>query len=130
VKLSLITLLVPDYDDGLQFFVQGLGWTCVADEDQGRKRWVVVAPAPGATGFVLARPSTEAQRAVLGAQAGGRVGFFLESDDFDTDAARIVAAGGAFIEPPRDEPYGRVAQWRDRWGNLWDLIQPSVDAST
>jgi predicted enzyme related to lactoylglutathione lyase len=121
--LTLVTFLVPDYDAGLRFFVDGLGWTCLTNEDQGRKRWVTVAPPGGGTGLVLARPTTPAQEAALGRQAGDRVGFFLASTDFDADAARIVAAGGAFIETPRDEPYGRVAQWRDPWGNLWDLIR-------
>jgi predicted enzyme related to lactoylglutathione lyase len=125
VHLSLVTFLVPDYDAGLRFFIDGLGWTCTADIDQGRKRWVTVASPGGGTGLVLAQPTTEAQRGALGAQTGGRVGFFLSTDDFHADAARIVAAGGVFLEAPRDEVYGRVAQWRDPWGNLWDLIQPA-----
>ena len=123
--IALVTFLVPDYDEGLRFFVDGLGWTCLSDEDQGRKRWITVAPRGGGTALVLARPTTPAQEAALGRQTGDRVGFFLHSDDFETDAARIVAAGGHFLEAPRDEPYGRVAQWRDPWGNLWDLIRPA-----
>jgi predicted enzyme related to lactoylglutathione lyase len=123
--LGLVTLLVPDYDAGLAFFVGGLGWRCVEDEDQGRKRWVVVAPEAGGTALVLARPTTQAQEAALGQQAGDRVGFFLMTRDFDRDAARIVSAGGTFLEAPRDETYGRLAQWRDPWGNLWDLIAPA-----
>ena len=121
--LSLVTFLVPDYDDGLRFFVDGLGWTCLSDADQGHKRFVTVAPKDAATGFVLARPSSEAQETALGQQAGDRVAFFLDAEDFDKEASRIVEAGGTFLEEPRNEPYGRVAQWRDPWGNLWDLIQ-------
>ncbi|WP_224814588.1 VOC family protein [Hasllibacter sp. MH4015] len=127
MRLGLITFLVPDYDTGLRFFGDGLGWDLVSDEDQGRKRWVVVTrdlAAPDAPSLVLAVPTTPAQRAALGQQTGDRVGFFLQTDDFERDAARITAAGGTFIEAPRDEPYGRVAQWRDPWGNLWDLIAP------
>jgi predicted enzyme related to lactoylglutathione lyase len=124
--LSRVTLLVPDYEAGRTFFVDGLGWAVVEDVDEGRKRWLVVAP-PGGNGaaLVLARPTSPGQEAALGAQAGDRVAFFLSTDDFDRDAARIAAAGGTFLEDPRDEPYGRVAQWRDPWGNRWDLIQPA-----
>jgi predicted enzyme related to lactoylglutathione lyase len=121
--LTLVTFLVPDYEDGLRFFVDGLGWTCLSDEDQGRKRWLTVAPAGGGTGLVLALPTTERQSAALGGQTGDRVGFFLETRDFDADAGRIIAAGGTFLEAARLESYGKVAQWRDPWGNLWDLIQ-------
>jgi uncharacterized glyoxalase superfamily protein PhnB len=32
-------------------------------------------------------------------------------------------AGIAFVRPPEDMPYGRVAVWRDLYGNLWDLVE-------
>lgn len=124
MRLALVALLVDDYAAGLAFFVDGLGWTCTADEDQGSKRWVTVAPPGGGTELLLARAVGGQERAV-GDQHGGRVGFFLASGDFERDAARIVAAGGVFEELARDESYGRVAVWRDPWGNRWDLIEPS-----
>lgn len=123
VRLAAIALLVPDYDEAIAFFVAGLGWRLTADEDQGRKRWVTVSD--GATEIVLARAEGDAQRAAIGAQFAGRVGLFLRSDDFARDAARIAQAGGTFEEAPRTEPYGKVAVWRDPWGNRWDLIGPA-----
>ena len=132
MHLCLVTLLVPSYDEGIRFFVGGLGWTLTADEDQGRKRWVTVAPgAPSSdprlsqTQILLAVATSAKQIAALGAQTGDRVGLFLQTDNFDRDADRITSAGGTFIETPRNEPYGKVAQWRDPWGNLWDLIEPN-----
>ncbi|MBY4891703.1 VOC family protein [Rhodobacteraceae bacterium N5(2021)] len=130
MRLALVTLIVPDYDEGIAFFVGGLGWRLLSDEDQGRKRWVTVAPpatAPSSEGIslLLAVATTEAQQRALGQQTGDRVGFFLQTDDFARDAARLTAAGGALIETPRVEPYGTVAQWRDPWGNFWDLIEPA-----
>lgn len=123
MRLSTVTLVVPDYDAAIAFFVGGLGWTLSADEDQGRKRWVTVAPTATGPALLLARADTPRQRAAIGAQTGGRVAFFIETDDFARDAARITHAGGTLIETPRSEPYGLVAQWRDPWGNLWDLIE-------
>lgn len=35
----------------------------------------------------------------------------------------MLAAGVEFEETPRDEPYGRVAVFRDPFGNRWDLLQ-------
>ncbi|WGH79317.1 VOC family protein [Jannaschia ovalis] len=122
MRLGAVALIVPDYDPAIAFFT-AIGFTLTADEDQGRKRWVTVAA--GATRLVLARADGAAQRAVIGQQFAGRVGLFLETGDFDGDAARIVAAGGRFEEVPRRESYGRVAVWRDPWGNRWDLIQPA-----
>ena len=119
-----MAFLVPDYDQAIAFFVNGLGWTLTADIDQGRKRWVTVQPPGGGAQLVLARDDTTAQTAAIGNQAGGRVWLFLHTDDFARDHARMVAAGAQFEEQPRHEPYGTVAVWRDPWGNRWDLIEP------
>ena len=124
MKLSAVALLVPDYDAGIAFFCAGLGFSLTDDVDQGDKRWVSVRPPDGGCRLVLAQ-ADGVQRAATGNQAGGRVWLFLHSDDFAADAARITAAGGVFQEQPRDEAYGRVAVWRDPFGNLWDLIGPT-----
>lgn len=126
MRLSLVTLIVPDYDVGIAFFVDGLGWSLLSDEDQGHKRWVTVSPSAEGPAVLLAVATTPSQRLALGQQTGDRVGFFLHTRDFTRDAARITAAGGTLIEVPRVETYGTVAQWRDPWGNLWDLIEPAA----
>lgn len=123
-RLSLVAVLVPDYAAGLAFYVGLLGFRLVDDIDQGRKRWVVVEPPGGGCRLLLARAEGAAQEAALGNQTGGRVGFFLQTDDFGRDHAAMLAAGVTFEEPPRHEPYGRVAVWRDPFGNRWDLIGP------
>lgn len=125
-SIATIALLVPDYAAGLDFYVGRLGFELVEDSDLGGgKRWVRVRPA-GARGatLLLARAADERQRAAIGNQTGGRVGFFLETDDFARDHAAMTAAGVAFLEDPRDEAYGRVAVFADPFGNSWDLIQP------
>jgi catechol 2,3-dioxygenase-like lactoylglutathione lyase family enzyme len=124
-RIGALALLVPDYDPAIRFFVDVLGFTLSADIDQGRKRWVSVTPPGGGSALVLARAEGPAQQAAIGNQAGGRVFLFLHSDDFDRDHARMTAAGVIFEEAPCDEAYGRVAVWRDPWGNRWDLIGPS-----
>ncbi|WP_374376891.1 VOC family protein [Tabrizicola sp.] len=123
-RVSAITLVVPDYEAGLAFYVGQLGFRLVEDVDQGRKRWVTVEPPGGGTRLVLARAEGEAQRAAIGNQAGGRVFLFLQTDDFARDHAAMLAAGVTFEEAPRHEPYGSVAVWRDPFGNRWDLIGP------
>ena len=95
------------------------------DVDQGHKRWVVVGPAEGGgAALLLARASDEAQRSRIGNQTGGRVGFFLHTDDFHRDHAAMLAAGVQFLEAPREEPYATVAVFRDLYGNTWDLLEP------
>lgn len=121
--LSLVAIVVDDYDTAIAHYVDDLGFRLVEDTPQGHKRWVVVSPG-GATGLLLARADNERQRARIGDQTGGRVGFFLHTDDFAATHGRLSAAGVAFAEEPRHEPYGTVAVFEDRYGNRWDLLGP------
>lgn len=123
-QISAVALVVPDYDAGIAFYVDAVGFELVSDIDLGGgKRWVSVRPKGGGTALLLARAVDEAQSAAIGNQTGGRVGFFLQTDDFARDHAAMLAAGVEFEETPRSEPYGTVAVWRDPFGNRWDLIQ-------
>jgi catechol 2,3-dioxygenase-like lactoylglutathione lyase family enzyme len=126
-RLAAVTLLVPSYDDGLAFFRDILGFAVLEDTAlDPDKRWVVVAPSRGAgAALVLAVPNDERQRARLGDQTGGRVGFFLHTADFWSDFERLRARGVSFLETPRREPYGLVAVFLDPWGGKWDLLQPA-----
>jgi len=125
-QLALATLLVDDYDRAIAWFTGALGFGLRQDQDLGNgKRWVVVAPDnnPGAA-LLLARASTPEQQARVGDQTGGRVGFFLHTNDFARDHAAMLAAGVEFLEAPRHEAYATVAVFRDLYGNTWDLLEP------
>jgi catechol 2,3-dioxygenase-like lactoylglutathione lyase family enzyme len=124
--LAAISLLVPGYDEAIAHYCGGLGFELVEDTDLGGgKRWVLVAP-PGSreTRLLLAKASNPEQAARVGDQSGGRVFLILHTDDFGRDYARFEAAGVMFAEEPRHEAYGTVCVFRDRFGNLWDLLQP------
>jgi catechol 2,3-dioxygenase-like lactoylglutathione lyase family enzyme len=128
--LQLVALVVREYDPAVDFFVNVLQFELVEDvpslTNDGRpKRWVVVRPAGGTTGILLARADGDAQTKIVGNQFAGRVGLFLRVDDFDAAYARMVAAGVVFVRPPRVEPYGRVAVFLDLEGNRWDLLGAS-----
>ncbi|WP_170455583.1 VOC family protein [Ruegeria arenilitoris] len=123
--LHAVTLVVPDYDDAIAFYTKTLRFRLTQDIDLGEgKRWVLVTP-PGSDGaaLLLAKADGDSQRAAIGNQTGGRVGFFLRTDDFARDHADMLANGVRFEEKPRHEPYGIVAVWQDPFGNRWDLIQ-------
>ncbi|MFF5171946.1 VOC family protein [Micromonospora sp. NPDC000089] len=130
MRIDLVTLVVDEYDPAIAFFTGVLGFELVEDSpastNDGRpKRWVVVRPPGGGTGLLLARADGERQRAAVGDQTHGRVGFFLQVDDFDAAYRRMVEAEVEFVKLPRTEPYGRVAVFRDLCGNSWDLLGPA-----
>ncbi len=124
-RIALTTLVVADYDQAIAWYTGKLGFQLLQDIDQGDKRWVVVGPADGsAAALLLARASTDEQRSRIGNQTGGRVGFFLNTDDFWRDHAAMTARGVAFRETPREEAYATVAVFADLYGNTWDLLEP------
>ena len=123
---AMTTLVVPEYDVGIEFYAGSLGFALIEDTDLGGgKRWVVV-DAPGGGRLLLAKAANEAQTAAIGNQTGGRVSFFLHTSDFAETHARFIAAGVDFLEEPRHEPYATVAVFADPFGNKWDLIEPKV----
>lgn len=125
--IATVALLVADYDEAIVFYRDKLGFSLVEDTPLGgKKRWVVVAP-PGGRGarLLLAQADGQEQQNAVGRQAGGRVMFFLETDDFAGDYARMKAAGVSFLEAPRHEAYGSVVVFEDLYGNRWDLIEPA-----
>ena len=126
-SLGLVSFVVRDYDEALSFFVGKLGFSLVEDTivPEQSKRWVVVSP-PGASEsrLLLAKASSPEQESRVGQQTGGRVFLFLHTDDFWRDYEQYKANGVEFVRPPKEEPYGVVAVFKDLYGNLWDLLQP------
>lgn len=123
--IAQVAYLVRDYDEAIRWFVEVLGFVLIEDTPCGAgKRWVRVAAAGGGgTELLLARAATPEQRAMVGQQRGGRVTWFLHSDDFASDHARLLANGVHFLEDPRHERYGTVAVFEDFYGMKWDLLQ-------
>lgn len=129
MRIDLVTLVVDDYDDAIEFFTTVLGMELAEDSPSSTnggepKRWVVVRPQSGGTGLLLAQATGETQQGAVGNQTGGRVGFFLRVDDFDAQYDRMREANVEFLEQPRTEPYGKVVVFRDVAGNTWDLLGP------
>ena len=128
-SIGLVSLLVPEYDEAIAFFVGVLGFQLIEDSivPEQDKRWVVVAPQGAVESrLVLARASTQEQRGRIGSQAGGRVFLFLYTDSLIRDYNAFKGKGVVFVREPEQQPYGMVAVFEDPWGNLWDLLQPSA----
>jgi catechol 2,3-dioxygenase-like lactoylglutathione lyase family enzyme len=127
--LEQIAIIVDDYDDAIEFFVERLGFELLKDSpaltNDGRpKRWVVVRPPGARTALLLAQADGERQVNAVGSQFAGRVGLFLRVDDFPAAFERMRRSGVEFVTEPRTESYGEVAVFLDISGNRWDLLGP------
>ena len=128
-SIAHVALVVHDYDEAIRFFTRTLQFELIEDTyfPQEDRRWVLVAPkGTGGTNLLLARAVNDKQRAAVGHQTGGRVSFFLRTDDFWRDYKDMVAGGVKFIRKPTVEAYGTVAVFEDLYGNRWDLLGPSA----
>jgi catechol 2,3-dioxygenase-like lactoylglutathione lyase family enzyme len=126
--LGRTTLVVDSYDRAISYYVDTLGFTLIEDTPMGDgKRWVVIAPEIGAGATLLiAQAVNDQQRSAIGNQTGGRVAFFLYTQDFDGDFQRLKEKGVQFIGEPRLEEYGKVIVFVDLYGNKWDFIEPKI----
>jgi catechol 2,3-dioxygenase-like lactoylglutathione lyase family enzyme len=124
-EIAHITLVVADYDEAIKFYTQQLNFNLIEDTILSEtKRWVLISP-PGSTGcqLLLAKAANEKQLSSVGNQTGGRVFLFLYTDDFNRDYKAMQEKRIEFVREPVTEPYGKVAVFKDLYGNLWDLIQ-------
>ena len=127
-KIAQFAVLVREYDEAIAFYRDKLGFTLIEDTPVSpRKRWVRLGVRDGLT-ILLVRAESEAQRERIGNQVGGRVLFYLHTDDLDRDARALGSRGVEFTEPPRRESYGKVAVFQDLYGNRIDLIEPRADS--
>jgi catechol 2,3-dioxygenase-like lactoylglutathione lyase family enzyme len=126
-RIANVTLVVRDYDEAIAFYTDKLNFDLIEDTPLSpTKRWVLVAPKGSSeTRLLLARADEETQQTAIGCQTGGRVSFFLFTDDFWRDYRQMQAGGVRFLRQPVEEPYGTVAVFEDLYGNQWDLLQPA-----
>jgi catechol 2,3-dioxygenase-like lactoylglutathione lyase family enzyme len=123
--IAHIALVVRDYEEAKTFYCGKLGFVVVEDTQLTKKRWIRIRP-PGGQGseILLSKAVDESQAATIGKQAGGRVLFFMHTDNFDIDYAKFCLLGIEFTEGPWENSYGKVAVFKDLYGNRIDLIQP------
>ena len=127
-KIGQISLVVKDYDEAINFYVDKLGFTLIEDTKLSEtKRWVVVSPHDsGGCSLLLAKAANDEQSGRVGNQTGGRVFLFLYVDDFWLEYNELVEKGVSFRREPTEESWGTVAVFEDLYGNLWDLIEARI----
>lgn len=123
----MVAIVIPDYEEAISHYVHDLGFTLIEDTVLSpEKRWVVIAPSSDGARILLAKASSTEQRAAIGNSTGGRVAFFLYTDNFPESYERFIAHGIEFTETPRNEAFGQVVVFKDKFGNKWDLIENKI----
>lgn len=121
-----IALIVADYDDAIEFYTQKLNFNLIEDTQVSeQKRWILVGPK-GSSDFslLISKASNDIEKKAIGNQSGGKVFLIMHTDNIDRDYYQYKKEGVEFIQDPKQQPYGKVAIFKDLYGNLWDLIEP------
>ncbi|MBN4070593.1 VOC family protein [Olleya sp. AH-315-F22] len=124
-KIAHIALLVKNYDEAINFYVNKLKFNLIEDIvlDQN-KRWVLVSPSSkSGSSLLLAKAAGHNQEKAIGNQSGGRVFLFLNTDNFKRDFQNLIDNNIKIVREPKEESYGIVVVFEDLYGNLWDLIE-------
>lgn len=131
-KLIRVTILVRDYEDALNFYVNKLGLEKRADATFGPGvRWLTVAPV-GQTEIemVLQQPHEalhgEEQAQHMQEVIGRGTTWVFETDDCRAEYATLCERGVTFLSEPHEQPYGIEAVFADLYGNTFSLLQPRV----
>jgi uncharacterized glyoxalase superfamily protein PhnB len=120
----MIAIVIDDYDQAISHYVNDLGFTLIEDTVlTPDKRWVVIAPSSEGARILLAKANNQEQKNAIGNSTGGRVGFFLYTDNFQSSYEIFRSKGIEFTETPRNETFGQVVVFKDKYGNKWDLIE-------
>jgi len=126
-EITLMTLVVKNYEEAIQYYVNILGFVLIEDTPiTDKKRWVVIAPQKKSRfKLLLAQPKKEQETKAVGNQTGGRVFLFLNTDNIERDYNMYISKQVKFVREISEEYYGKVAVFEDLYGNLWDLIEPN-----
>jgi catechol 2,3-dioxygenase-like lactoylglutathione lyase family enzyme len=125
MKIGHITLLVKDFDEALQFYVEKMGFVKRQDSKSwGDNRWVTVSPKDQLDlelTFVLA--NSEEKLKSLGKQAGDHVFITIQTEDCKRDYQAMKDKGVKFYGEPTEQMWGIEVVFEDLYGNLYDLVQ-------
>ncbi|GAM58913.1 glyoxalase family protein [Vibrio ishigakensis] len=124
-SIGSVALLVKDYEQALNFYIEKLDFVVVEDLESEMGRWLLIAPNKSARTRVQLLKASEQDEAVVGRQAGSSVLMIFETEDFWSDYEKFKQRNVVFLEEPRVEPYGTVVIFEDLYGNKFDLIQPT-----
>ena len=132
-QLTHVSLLVHDQDEALAFFKEKLGLVVHTDAPMGKDRWLTVRPKNQPDLEIALQATswgpddqTPAQRKAL---VGKHPGFVFETNDIEKDYKVMKEKGVEFKEAPQKYPWGIQAPFKDLYGNVHVLSQPTTPAS-
>lgn len=110
--IKFVSIPVRDQDASLKFFTEKLGFRVHTDQPHGDKqRWIELRIGASPTGLVLFTADGDED------QIGRGFRGTLVCDKLEKTYQELVAKGVEFVAPPKSEPWGSYAIFKDIDGN-------------
>jgi predicted enzyme related to lactoylglutathione lyase len=115
-QIKFVSIPVADQDRALDFYTEKLGFTIITDQPfNDKQRWIELRVPKAETRVVLF--TTDEDK--------GRIGTFMNvsytCDDLQKTYEELKGRGVEFEQPPKKEPWGSYATFKDSEGNSFAL---------
>jgi predicted enzyme related to lactoylglutathione lyase len=122
-KLSVVTILVRDQDEALQFYTEKLGLEKMDDIVMGEGgRWLTVT-APEQKDLQIFLAKADSFGMDLMEHVGRAPAWAFATDNCQATYETLAARGVKFTSPPKEKPYGIEAAFEDLYGNVFAVVQ-------
>lgn len=114
-SVNLVSIPVRDQSAALEFYTKKLGFQILTDQPFGSQRWIELCVPGGETKIALFTAPGQENR--IGSFSN--IAFF--TDDMDKTYRVLAERGVEFQQPPKKEPWGTSAVFKDQDGNSFAL---------
>jgi len=120
LRIFKSNVFVRDYDRSLEFYVEKLGFSVVAEARFEFGRWVAIAPPDGSTILALVSPNPGRENYKL---IGRHTQVAFIAEDIHAVYDLWLSRGVRFLHPPQPQLWGGTfATFCDLDGNIFDLL--------
>ena len=114
--IKFINIPVLDQKRALDFYTEKLGFTIITDQPfDGKQRWIELRIPKADTRVTIFTPDEHKDR------IGTFSGISYACDDVEKTYEELSAKGVPFEGPPKKEPWGTYAMFKDSEGNSFVL---------
>jgi predicted enzyme related to lactoylglutathione lyase len=111
-QIKFVSIPVADQNRALDFYTEKLGFTIITDQPfDDKQRWIELRVPKAETRVVLFTAEGEEKR------IGSFMNVSFACDDIDKTYEEMKARGVGFDGPPKKEPWGSYAIFKDSEGN-------------
>jgi predicted enzyme related to lactoylglutathione lyase len=115
-QIKFVSIPVADQNRALDFYTEKLGFTIITDQPFDEKqRWIELRVPKAETRVVLFTAEGDEKR------IGSFMNMSYVCDDLDETYAELKARGVLFDGPPKQQPWGTFAIFKDSEGNSFVL---------